>query len=73
MKVRVSVGEVTIRCDGLELTQRGVLQLLRAAARVAAAMPPTPAEEDPRAPFGFAALVERADPVVEDFSWYFDE
>ena len=62
MKVTVTVGPVTVRVDGLDLTERQVRRLLDSAAQIAVSLvdnsPESPPEE--RAPVGFAAHLERA-------------
>jgi hypothetical protein len=73
VKIRISVGDVSLRCDGLELSKREVLHLLRVAAGIAVAIQPYNEPEEAKTPIGFAAHVERAEPVVDDFSEFFEE
>lgn len=74
MKIRITVGEVEMRLEGLDLGYRHVRKLLMDAAGVAAALS-TGDEVEPKPPFGFTAIVERRDEVIpsEDLDWYFDE
>lgn len=74
MKIRITVGGVELRCDGLEMTKRELTHLLQSVASVALAVAPEPdPEPDPKTPIGFSAHIERAEPVEDDFSEYFDE
>ena len=78
MRVRITVGEVDLRVDGVDLTKRDVLHLLKRASLIAAGLSIAAAmthEEAERAPIGFSATVERLpeDIPKEDSSWYFDE
>jgi hypothetical protein len=74
MKIRITVGGVELRCDGLELTKRELTHLLQSVASVALAVVPDPdPEPDPKTPIGFSAHIERAEPVEDDFSEFFDE
>lgn len=75
MAHRIVVGDVEIRTD-LALTVRQLRRLLMDAAGIAAALaPPLPASEDaePRAPLGFTAALERAEPTDLTPPWYDDE
>lgn len=61
MKVTVQVGEVAVRCVGLDMTARQVTALLREAAALAASLAePTP-EEPERQPMGFTVITERGE------------
>lgn len=78
MKVRVSVGEVEVRLEGVEVSVRQVRDLLRLVAglnafNVVASSSEVVPEE--RAPVGFSAQIERLPEEIpqEDLSWYFDE
>lgn len=76
-RVRVSVGEVEVRLEGVEVSVRQVRELMRLAAGlsvVAQAVVQPEAVED-RPPVGFAAHIERLPEEIpqEDISWYFDE
>lgn len=74
MKIRITVGGVELRCDGLEMTKRELTHLLQSVASVALAVAPEPdPDPDPKTPIGFSAHIERAEPVEDDFSEYFDE
>jgi hypothetical protein len=81
MKVRITVGEVDVRLDGLDLTPREVRALMRHAAGIALAVTPdTPIAvdvdvEEPRTSVGFTAHLEldsaRHDPPA--MPWWDDE
>jgi hypothetical protein len=75
VKVRIEVGEVVLRLDGMDLTPRLVRRLLADAAAIAATLPPGDDEQEPKTPVGFAATIDRRDEVIpkEDLDWYFDE
>ena len=74
MKIRITVGGVEVRCEGLEMTKRELTHLLQSVASVALAVVPEPdPEPDPKTPIGFSAHIERAEPVEDDFSEFFDE
>jgi len=74
MKIRITVGGVELRSDGLELTKRQLTSLLQSVASVALAVAPEPdPEPDPKTPIGFSAHIERAEPVEDDYSEYFEE
>jgi hypothetical protein len=77
VKVRIAVGEVELRTDGLDLSARQVRDLLNRAAMIAAAMTiaANHTEDEPKQPVGFTAQVERLPEEIpqEDLSWYFDE
>ena len=73
MKLRISVGEVDLRVDGLELTKRQVKDLLTSAASIAVALVGSPEPEPERPPLGFSAHIERAEPIEEDLSEYFED
>ena len=75
MRIRITLGELELRTEGLELTKRDVRQLLKDLASIGVALAecqPTPAEEA-RAPIGFSVITERADPAEPDYSEYFDD
>lgn len=80
MKVRIVVGEVELRTDGLEISKRQLVQLMREAGSialaVAASVPTTFEDTTDGKPIGFTAQLE-LDPernVGEDFSeWFEDE
>jgi hypothetical protein len=74
MKIRITVGGVELRCDGLEMTKRELTHLLQSVASVALAVVPEPdPEPDLKTPIGFSAHIERAEPVEDDFSEFFEE
>lgn len=76
-KVRVSVGEVEVRLEGVEVSLRQVRELMRLAAglSVAAQSVAQPEAVEDRPAVGFAAHIERLPEEIpqEDISWYFDE
>ena len=75
MKIRITLGELELRTDGLDLDKRDVRQLLKDLASIGVALAecqPTPVEE-PRAPIGFSVITERADPAGPDYSEFFDD
>jgi hypothetical protein len=74
--VRVTVGDVSVRVDGVDLSLRQVRDLLKLVAGINLAGGNQPAENDePRQVIGFGAQVERLPEEIlkEDLSWYFDE
>lgn len=73
MKVRIKVGEVDLRVEGLELTKRQVKDLLTSAASIAVALTTEPEPEPERPPLGFSAHIERAETIEEDLSEYFED
>ena len=74
MKIRITVGGVELRCDGLEMSKRELTHLLQSVASVALAVAPEPdPEPDPKTPIGFSAHIERAEPVEDDYSEFFEE
>jgi hypothetical protein len=74
MKIRITVGGVELRCDGLEMSKRELTNLLQSVASVALAVAPEPdPEPDPKTPIGFSAHIERAEPVEDDYSEFFEE
>lgn len=76
MKARITVGEIEIRTEGLVLSKRQVIDLLREAAGIAALLSATPSEESaPSAPIGFTAHLEldSARNDLEDFSEWFED
>jgi len=74
MKIRITVGGVELRCEGLEMSKRELTHLLQSVASVALAVVPDPdPEPDPKTPIGFSAHIERAEPVEDDFSEFFEE
>lgn len=76
MKARITVGEIEIRTEGLELTKRQVMDLLREAAGIAVLLSASPSEEQAAsAPIGFTAHLEldSARNDLEDFSEWFED
>lgn len=75
MKVTVTVGDVEIKTQGVDVTVRQVKDLTRLAASIALALPhPTPEPEATPAPIGFTAQLERNTESLVDFSeWFEDE
>jgi hypothetical protein len=75
MKVNVTVGDIVIKTQGVEITVRQIKELTRLAASIALALPePTP-ERDPeptQAPIGFSAHVERASELPTE-DWFTDD
>ena len=76
MKVRIEVGDVVIRAEGIDLTKRDITRLLTRASVIAATLAAVAQpDEENKTPFGFSAHVERLPEEIptEDLSWYFDE
>ncbi len=75
MKVTVTVGEVCVKSQGVEMTVRQVRDLTRLAASIALALPGSPPEIDSSpAPIGFTANLERnTEPLVDFSEWFEDE
>ena len=74
MKIRVVVGDIELHLDGLDLTKRQVVDLLREAAGVAALLT-VPESDDPKPALGFTAHLD-LDPernLGEDLSEWFEE
>lgn len=75
MKVRIIVGSVDMRLDGLDLTKRDVIQLLHKAAAVSIVLPTEPVEATPVSDtytIGFTG--EKApEYVAQNLDWYFEE
>ena len=71
MKITVTIGEVNIKTQGVDLTVRQVKELTRLAASIALALPTPPAPieyEPPSAPMGFTAHLELATELpAEDY------
>ena len=71
MKITVTVGEVHIKTQGVDLTVRQVKELTRLAASIALALPTPTIEvtpEPPSAPMGFTAHLELATELpTEDY------
>jgi hypothetical protein len=73
MKIKVIVGGIKVQTEGLDLTKRDVLRLLRAAGSVAMAIIQEDETEPERAPMGFTAVIERAPDFGPDYSEYFED
>ena len=74
MRVRVSVGEVEVRLDGVDVSVRQIRELMRLAAGLNLVGGGDGGDEA-RPVIGFAASIERLPEEIpqEDISWYFDE
>ncbi len=75
MKVTVTIGEIVIKTQGVEITVRQVKELTRLAASIALALPaPTIelAQEPTSAPLGFTAHLELATELVQE-DWFSDD
>ena len=76
MKIKIAVGSVELRLDGVDFTKRQVSALLREAASIALAVGQDEEEsEEPRHPIGFSASME-LDPernIEPDLSEWFEE
>ena len=75
MKIRITIGDVDMRADGLDLTVSQLRNLTRLAASIALALPGSPPELDASpAPIGFTANIERnTEPLVDFSEWFEDE
>lgn len=76
MKVRISVGDVEIRTDGLELTKQQVVNLLREVTGLAIMTGPGQDTDDRSASMGFTAHLEldterNAEPDLSE--WFEDD
>jgi hypothetical protein len=75
VKVTVTIGDIVIKTQGVEITVRQIKELTRLAASIALALPePTP-EREPEptpAPLGFTAHLELATELVQE-DWYSDD
>ena len=75
MKVTVTIGDIVIKTQGVEVTVRQVKELTRLAASIALALPaPTiEREHEPQsAPLGFTAHLELATELVQE-DWFSDD
>jgi hypothetical protein len=75
MKVTVTIGDIVIKTQGVEVTVRQIKELTRLAASIALALPePTPEREPeaPQTPIGFSAHIERA-PELPTEDWFTDD
>ena len=73
MLVRITVGEVELRIEGVDWTRRQVTSLLTQVASIAVALTGEPEPDPPQHPMGFTAQIERAPEVYEDFSEFFED
>jgi hypothetical protein len=73
MLVKITVGEVELRIEGVDWTRRQVTSLLTQVASIAVALTADPEPDSPQQPMGFTAHIERAPEVYEDFSEWFEE
>ena len=75
MKVTVSVGDIVIKTQGVEVTVRQIKELTRLAASIALALP-TPTieltQEPQSAPMGFTAHLELASELPTE-DWFTDD
>jgi hypothetical protein len=75
MKVTVTVGDIVIKTQGVEINVRQVKELTRLAASIALALPAPALEREPepsQTPIGFSAHVERA-PELPTEDWFTDD
>ena len=75
MKVTVTIGDIVIKTQGVEVTVRQVKELTRLAASIALALPaPTieMAQEPTSAPLGFTAHLELATELATE-DWFSDD
>jgi hypothetical protein len=75
MKVTVTVGDIVIKTQGVEINVRQVKELTRLAASIALALPAPAPEREPepsQTPIGFSAHVERA-PELPTEDWFTDD
>lgn len=73
MRVRITVGDLELRTDGLDLNKRDIRAFMRQMVAYAAALQANAPDEPERAPLGFAAHIERAPDIVQDLSEWFEE
>ena len=75
MKVTVTVGDIVIKTQGVEVTVRQIKELTRLAASIALALPAPTIEltqEPQSAPMGFTAHLELASELVQE-DWFSDD
>lgn len=58
MKIKVAVGDVEIRLEGVELTTRQIYGLIHKAGSIAVALGISDEPEEPKTPIGFSASLE---------------
>jgi hypothetical protein len=73
MLVKITVGEVELRIEGVDWTRRQITALLTQVASIAVALTADSEPDPPQHPMGFTAQIERAPEVYEDFSEWFEE
>lgn len=74
MRIRITVGDIELRAEGLDLDKRDVKAFMRQMVAYAAALQSTASPEEPeKQPLGFAAHIERAPDIVQDLSEWFEE
>lgn len=73
MLVKITVGEVELRIEGVDWTRRQVTSLLTQVASIAVALAGDSEPDTPQQPMGFTAQIERAPEVYEDFSEFFED
>ena len=74
MRIRITVGDLELRTDGIELTKRDIRALMRQMVGYAAALHATQTSEEPDRPaVGFTSHIERAPDIVQDLSEWFEE
>lgn len=76
MKMRITVGDVEIRTDGLELTKQQVVNLLRELAGISVLLGGVGSDDEPRPQLGFTAHLEldterNAEPDLSE--WFEDD
>jgi hypothetical protein len=75
VKVTVTIGDIVIKTQGVEVTVRQVKELTRLAASIALALPAPTIEltqEPQSAPMGFTAHLELATELVQE-DWFSDD
>lgn len=74
MRVRITVGDLELRTEGIDLTKKDIRALMRQMVGYAAALGATqPGEEKEQPPLGFTSHIERAPDIVQDLSEWFEE
>jgi hypothetical protein len=80
VKIRIAVGDVDVRLEGVDLTLRQVRGLIKYCVGASAAVaitsqPESDAQPETAHPLGFSATIERLPQEIpqEDLDWYFDE
>lgn len=74
MRIRITVGDLELRTDGIDLNKRDIRAFMRQMVAYAAALSSSNTTEEPdKQPLGFAAHIERAPDIVQDLSEWFEE